>query len=114
MDKLKTNGFMVRYFYPNTILISWQHWIPSYVRNELKKKTGIIVNEYGIKIGSEDTDIDTGNKNGLKKITQNEDPNQALLNTKEQNNSNINSKSQKKFTPIDSYKPTGNLFFNDN
>ena len=39
IDKLKTNGFIVRYIHPNMLFISWMHWVPSYVRNELKKKT---------------------------------------------------------------------------
>ena len=50
IDKLKTNGFNVRYIHPNLLFISWLHWIPSYVRSELKKKTGININEYGQKI----------------------------------------------------------------
>ena len=37
LDKLKDNGFLVRYIHPNTLFISWNHWIPSYVRTELKK-----------------------------------------------------------------------------
>ena len=41
IDKLKTNGFNVKYIHPNTLFISWMHWIPSYVRTELKKKTGM-------------------------------------------------------------------------
>ena len=56
MNTLETNGFKVRYFHPNTILISWNHWVPSYVRNEIKKKTGIEVNEYGEKIEQETVD----------------------------------------------------------
>ena len=38
MDKLQENGFSVKYYHPNTIFISWNHWVPSYVRTELKKK----------------------------------------------------------------------------
>jgi hypothetical protein len=91
MDKLQENGFLVRYFHPNTILISWNHWVPSYVRTELKKKTGIVVNEYGVKI---EDDINT-----------NDLPiNNTILNVKDNNQKN------KKFTPIQSYKPTGDLF----
>jgi len=41
MDKLKTSGFNVRYIHPNLLFISWMHWVPSYVRTEIKKKTGI-------------------------------------------------------------------------
>ena len=35
---LKKNGFFVKYTHPNLLFISWKHWIPSYVRNEIKKK----------------------------------------------------------------------------
>ena len=46
IDKLRENGFNVKYIHPNTLFISWLHWVPSYVRTELKKKTGIVVDEY--------------------------------------------------------------------
>lgn len=93
MDKLTENGFLVRYFHPNSILISWNHWVPTYVRTELKKKTGITVNEYGVKMDEN--------------ITENSPQNNDLVfnvNIKE------SSKNSKRFTPINSYKPTGNLF----
>lgn len=47
IEKLKENGFMVKYTHPNLLLISWQHWIPGYVRKELKKKTGVEVDGNG-------------------------------------------------------------------
>ena len=50
IDKLKINNFNVRYIHPNMLFISWMHIVPSYVRTELKKKTGIVVNELGQKI----------------------------------------------------------------
>ena len=53
MDKLNTNGFMVKYLHPSVILISWKHWVPSYVRNEIKKKTGVEVDSYGNIINNE-------------------------------------------------------------
>ena len=45
INKLKNNGFNVRYIHPNMLFISWIHWIPSYVRSELKKKTRINIDE---------------------------------------------------------------------
>ena len=96
MDKLKENGFLVRYFHPNTVLISWQHWVPSYVRDEIKKKTGLVINEYGEK--QAETEI----QNPEKQIVSVQ--NNIVLNTKE----NVN-KPSKQFTPIQSYKPSGNL-----
>jgi len=38
IEKLKDNGFLIRYTHPNLIFISWNHWIPGYVRQEFKKK----------------------------------------------------------------------------
>lgn len=95
MDTLQTNGFQVRYFHPNTIFISWNHWVPSYVRTEIKKKTGIIINEYGEKIKDE-----------------NEKEEDIAL--EEQGNQNIQQiKNSKKYTPINSYKPSGKLVYSE-
>ena len=106
MDKLTTNGFNVRYIDPNMLFISWLHWIPSYVRTELKKKTGISINEYGQKID------ETLEENNVIKETP-KDPNDFMLNIKD-NNQNQQGKLQKKiYTPINSYRPSGNLVYND-
>ena len=74
MDKLKVNGFNLKYVHPNTLLISWMHWVPSYVRTEFKKKTGIVVNEYGQKIDE--------NGNDTKQITDSSNPNESMFNLK--------------------------------
>ena len=107
LDKLQDNGFKVQYFHPNTILIAWSHWVPSYVRSELKKKTGIVINEYGEKID------ETENKLQIKdqKISISNN-NELILNTKDANN--FMGKTTKKFTPIDSYKPTGSIYVQNN
>jgi hypothetical protein len=108
LDKLNTNGFNVRYIDPNTLFISWLHWVPSYVRTELKKKTGINVNEYGQKV-EEDLEEDGTRENKL----VSKSPNDLLLNIKDINQ-NQNGKPQKKiYTPINSYRPLGNLVYND-
>ena len=105
MDKLQENGFSVKYYHPNTIFISWNHWVPSYVRTELKKKTGIEINEYGVKI-EEDTQPFPNNQSIVltKNINNNKDGNIT-----QKSNQNTN----KKYTPIDSYKPSGNLVYNE-
>ena len=106
MDKLKENGFMLRYIHPNTLFISWAHWVPSYVRTELKKKTGIVVNEYGKKIGEEEE----------KELRlENSNPDEIMFQIKDisSSNTNNNQKPQKKFTPVTSYKPSGNFLYND-
>jgi hypothetical protein len=102
LDKLRENGFNIKYIHPNTLLISWVHWVPSYVRTELKKKTGIVVDEYGKKIQDEEE-----NDNSQKINT--------MFNMKEQKVSvKVNTQKEKKsFTPIQSYKPQGSLVYND-
>lgn len=93
MDSLQSNGFQTRYFHPNTIFISWNHWVPSYVRNEIKKKTGIVVNEYGEKIPDKNEE-------------EEEDEEEQQAQVKQINNS-------KKYTPIQSYKPSGKLVYSE-
>ena len=104
MDKLKENGFNIRYVHPNTLFISWLHWVPSYVRTELKKKTGIVVNEYGQRIDEIGNDT--------KQITDSSNPNEVMFNLKNTNQS-ASKKDNKNYTPIKSYKPSGNLVYND-
>jgi hypothetical protein len=79
VSQLEHNGFFVKYVYPNTLFISWHNWVPSYVRNEIKKKMGVAIDEKGnvIELDGEQP-----------KIIQ------------QQN------KDQKQYTPIKSYKPS--------
>jgi len=101
MDTLQKNGFIIKYFHPNTIFISWNHWVPTYVRNEIKKKTGIVVNEYGEKIANEnENDLDD-------ELTNNTNSNSNSGATMEQ------IKNSKKYTPINSYKPSGKLVYSE-
>ena len=53
VDSLQNNGFLTRYIHPNLLFISWNHWIPSYVRDEYKKKTGIAIDSMGETIQKE-------------------------------------------------------------
>lgn len=96
ISKLEANGFFIKYMHPNTIFVSWEQWVPSYVRHELKKKSGIIVNERGEILDKTES-------------TQNpENMNTKILNDK----TAPTQKEQKQYTPIGSYKPTGNLVYN--
>ena len=112
LDKLKENKFQVRYIHPNTLFISWNHWVPSYVRSELKKKTGIVIDEFGKKIDEDIKSITNDGDMGPQNM------NDFIINAK---SVNTNSKqpqqqsqqNQKKFTPIHSYKPSGNLIYDD-
>ena len=87
VTKLEDNGFYVKYMHPNTLYISWENWIPTYARNEYKKRTGIEVDEYGNIIENKEESVNPENKKSE------------------------SSQNKKQFTPIDKYKPTGNLIY---
>jgi hypothetical protein len=103
IDKLKTNGFNVRYIHPNTLFISWGHWVPAYVRTELKKQTGIVVNELGARIYDQNEE-----SNKTKFLNNFDSPNELI-----QAPDKIMKLNTKEYTPIKSYKPAGNLIYND-
>tara|TARA_Y100001970_G_C14017508_1_gene741731 strand:+ start:296 stop:973 length:678 start_codon:yes stop_codon:yes gene_type:complete len=56
---LQDNGFLVKYYHPDTLLIAWHHWVPSYTRNEIKKRYGVTLNERGEQVekAQESTDM---------------------------------------------------------
>lgn len=102
IDKLQTNGFKVKYTNPNLLLIAWNHYVPSYVRNEIKKKTGISVDEYGNKINDDDDNCEYQLEDGT-------EYNKHLLHS-QQNNEKVN---KKEYASIKSYKPSGKLMYDD-
>ena len=103
IDKLQENKFNVKYIHPNTLFISWLHWVPSYVRTELKKKTGIVINEFGEKVDESDKQ-EKDNKSSYEPTN----PNNYMFSTKDQGK-----QPKKNYTPINSYKPSGNLVYEE-
>lgn len=102
IEKLKSNGFIVKYTHPNLIFISWKHWIPGYVRNEIKKKTGIVIDGNGKRLDNQDE------SNELELLPQ--DPNMLLF---PKGGIKQSEESKKNFKDTNSYKPTGNLVYNN-
>tara|TARA_B100000035_G_C21035480_1_gene570677 strand:+ start:2819 stop:3397 length:579 start_codon:yes stop_codon:yes gene_type:complete len=96
--KLEENGFEVKYMHPNTLWVSWKNHIPGYVRSEVKKKTGVVIDSKGNVLNKEEIE------------EKNDDPNSKLLNDRTQP---TNEKQKKEYTPIDNYVPTGNFVYND-
>ena len=94
LDKLHDNGFLVRYTHPNLVLISWQHHIPSYVRNEFKKKTGIPIDEKGNRLDTKKENTNT------------------IIPFNNKNTTTSDSTKKTDFTAIDSYKPSGKFIYN--
>ena len=92
VSKLADNGFHVRYIHPNTLFVSWEQWVPSYVRTEFKKKTGKTVDEKG---------------NVLDPHAATEEAPDAASETPGPGGA-----AGKQYTPIGQYKPSGNLVYN--
>jgi len=100
IDKLQINGFKVRYTHPNLLFISWTHWVPDYVRSQIKKKTGVIIDGYGNILKNENDEPSDK--------TESLNPDTLLLknaNKPKQPNSDIKD--------INSYKPSGQLIYNN-
>ena len=95
-DKLKTNGFNIRYFHPNTLLISWNHWIPGYIRDEIKKKMNKNIDSFGNIIEEKNT-----NEN---EIIERDSNSVFGINTNNKNKSDTKS--------TNNYKPIGNFIYN--
>ena len=102
IDQLKENGFEVKYTHPNLLLVSWASWCPSYVRSEIKKKTGLVIDSAGNKIDKEDV-----------KNANSDNPNELMFHRSGGNAAKNADKSGKVYTPIDTYKPSG-LIYNEN
>lgn len=95
IDKLEINGFKVRYAHPNTLLISWHHYVPTYIRERIRRETGYEIDQFGRVINTDGT---TGNsiENELAKAFENKKPNKSILKNKKED-----------FKDTNTYKPTG-------
>ena len=91
VSQLDKNGFHVKYVHPNTLFVSWHNWVPSYVRSEIKKKMGIILDEKGNVIEKVEADDQTPDNKLLSQPTEQKD--------------------QKQYASIKNYKPSGNLVY---
>lgn len=114
LEELTNNGFVVRYTHPNLIFISWKHYIPSYVRTEFKKKTGIVIDEHGNRIDELD---EYGNPIPPSQTINNPlsgntlDPFNMGLTRKVNTKNTTETTNKREFKSINDYKPTGNLVY---
>lgn len=102
MEKLEENGFVVKYTHPNLLFISWKHYIPAYQRDEIRKRTGYRIDGFGKIIHKEEP--------RLIKPLENTNDRTAKPNKK---NVTFSKNTVKEYRDIDSYRPTGNLVYNE-
>ena len=96
IDKLQENGFNVRYTHPNMLFICWSHWVPNYVRDEIKKKTGVIIDGFGNIVKNKEKELNPGDLNNLTNLIKYD------KNVKDNDHRDTKS-----------YKPSGNLVYNE-
>ena len=109
VSKLEENDFVVRYTHPNLLFISWKHYVPNYVRTEIKKKTGTVIDKFGNYVSEADPDAPPSADG-----TPGSDMNMMMYNKKGATAAATASakKPAGDFKPIASYKPVGNLIYN--
>jgi len=99
LEKLQDNGFAAKYIHPNLLFISWKHWVPSYVRDEIKKRTGVSVDGGGVvvkKSENHEQQCDPSN------------PNSFIINSRKVKSDTITGKNTKyDFKSTNAYSPLG-------
>lgn len=90
MHELKENGFALQYTNPNLLFVSWKHWVPSYVRNEIHKRTGYKVDGMGKIIDKPLMKSNTNQQEHLQKQQRET----SLFSGNRESSSNYNSNSQ--------------------
>lgn len=101
LRKLRENDFIIRYTHPNLVFISWQHWVPGYVRQEYKKQTGQTIDGMGNLVN---------NNPQIKNNESSTDPNNLILNKNDK--IKINKDKDKDYNSTKNYKPSG-IYNND-
>jgi hypothetical protein len=102
IGKLESNGFVVQYIHPNLLFISWKNYVPSYIRSQIKEKTGMIIDEKGQFVES-----NTNDDQPLPQLQYRQSNNNT------NNNTDTKKKADKSYTPLNKYKPTGQLIYED-
>jgi hypothetical protein len=110
MDKLKGDGFKVQYIHPNTLFIGWNHWVPNYVLDEIKNKTGVEYDNYGNNV-SDMKDNLVKMQASASHTTNNLGESNVVLNTKQ--GIFQKKKDATKYKSIDNYKPQGRMVYDE-
>lgn len=104
IDKLKDNGFLVKYTHPNLLFISWAHYYDKTKRMNIKK-------EYGVSIDGFGNVVSTKNKSKNMNIDEPGNLNNLMFANKKSSNLKIDNKPKKDYKQTATYKPTGNLIY---
>lgn len=112
VSKLEENDFVVRYTHPNLLFISWKHYVPNYVRTEIKKKTGTVIDKFGNYVSEADPDAPPSADGSDMNMMMYNKKGATATNASAANATSSAKKPADNFKPIASYKPVGNLIYN--
>lgn len=125
MEKLQDNGFVVKYTHPNLLFISWKHYIPAYQRDEIRKRTGYRIDGFG-KVLNVDPQKASPSIEPSPVKTIWDIPSSASSNEAHQSNERkrvsfhepnsgtaLSSKNKRQFRDTKTYRPTGNLIYDE-
>lgn len=121
MGKLKDDGFRLQYFHPNTLMISWDHWIPNYVIDEIKNKTGKVYDNQGNDLTPKppndhetNTAYNIGQQPGIMSLGNTEQQGTNIVyKNKEGVFQRSRKQNDKKYTPVNDYKPKGSMVYDE-
>ena len=104
IDKLKDNGFLVKYTHPNLLFISWAHYYDKTKRMNIKKEYGVNVDGFGNVVSSK-------KKSENRNDDEPEDLNKLMFANKKSSIIKLDNKPKKDYKQTTSYKPTGNFIY---
>ena len=101
MDKLRANGFYLKYTHPNLLFISWQHYIDKIQRANFKKAYGYTIDGFGNRVKAKSKVAAANRPNHNTMLMRSP----AVLTT-------ATKKMAANYRQTSTYKPTGNLIYN--
>lgn len=111
ITKLEENGFFIKYIHPGTLFVSWENWLPNYARQEIRKRTGMVLDSRGQLIRKEENDSTTDNTNNNNDGRGNGDPLYPSSSSTDTTAAAAANRKNVSYKAISEYKPTGNLVY---
>ena len=98
VSQLEENEFAVRYIHPNTLFVSWEKYVPTFIRDQVKQKTGVEIDTKGHVVRSEEEQ-------------KQEEEERQRREEEERKERQKEERQKQKFKSTDVYKPKGQFVY---